>query len=602
MSTSKKKAAKLAEAIAAAAEQAGVPQQPGAVIALRGKPVARGYAIGRAVVLGAAALEVAHYRIAAEDIPAERERLTDALRRAQDELLEMADTLPEDAPRELGAMLNVHRLLLGDPLLAEPALDLISERQYNAEWALTAQGQMLGEQFEAMEDEYLRERGADVRQAIERVLLVLSGTSATLPDTSQVDGGEPMVVVAHDISPADMLRLRGARFAAFVTDLGGPTSHTAIVARSMGVPAVVAMGNVRELVRDGDVLIVDGATGNVLVNPSPRILDEYRALQGVYADERAELALLRDVPSITLDGIDIVLHANIELPEEAELAMAAGADGIGLFRSEFLFMGRATLPTEEEQYEAYASVVKVMAGRPVTIRTLDIGSDKTLDGEATVATNPALGQRAIRYCLARPEMFATQLRAILRASAHGPVRLLVPMIAHMHEVQATFAAIASARAELDARGQAYAAHMEVGAMVEVPAIAIAIEPFAQALDFLSIGTNDLIQYALAIDRGDHDVASLYDPLHPAVLRLVANTINAGERAGKPVAVCGEMAGDARYTRLLLGLGLTEFSMHPQQLLDVKREVRRAHSNALRVKVAGVINRALPVDLDQLDQA
>ncbi|SAI71879.1 phosphoenolpyruvate-protein phosphotransferase [Bordetella ansorpii] len=602
MSTSKKKAAKLAEAIAAAAEQAGVPQQPGAVIALRGKPVARGYAIGRAVVLGAAALEVAHYRIAAEDIPAERERLTDALRRAQDELLEMADTLPEDAPRELGAMLNVHRLLLGDPLLAEPALDLISERQYNAEWALTAQGQMLGEQFEAMEDEYLRERGADVRQAIERVLLVLSGTPATLPDTSQVDGGEPMVVVAHDISPADMLRLRGARFAAFVTDLGGPTSHTAIVARSMGVPAVVAMGNVRELVRDGDVLIVDGATGNVLVNPSPRILDEYRALQGVYADERAELALLRDVPSITLDGIDIVLHANIELPEEAELAMAAGADGIGLFRSEFLFMGRATLPTEEEQYEAYASVVKVMAGRPVTIRTLDIGSDKTLDGEATVATNPALGQRAIRYCLARPEMFATQLRAILRASAHGPVRLLVPMIAHMHEVQATFAAIASARAELDARGQAYAAHMEVGAMVEVPAIAIAIEPFAQALDFLSIGTNDLIQYALAIDRGDHDVASLYDPLHPAVLRLVANTINAGERAGKPVAVCGEMAGDARYTRLLLGLGLTEFSMHPQQLLDVKREVRRAHSNALRVKVAGVINRALPVDLDQLDQA
>ncbi|WP_082853185.1 phosphoenolpyruvate--protein phosphotransferase [Bordetella ansorpii] len=569
---------------------------------MRGKPVARGYAIGRAVVLGAAALEVAHYRIAAEDIPAERERLTDALRRAQDELLEMADTLPEDAPRELGAMLNVHRLLLGDPLLAEPALDLISERQYNAEWALTAQGQMLGEQFEAMEDEYLRERGADVRQAIERVLLVLSGTPATLPDTSQVDGGEPMVVVAHDISPADMLRLRGARFAAFVTDLGGPTSHTAIVARSMGVPAVVAMGNVRELVRDGDVLIVDGATGNVLVNPSPRILDEYRALQGVYADERAELALLRDVPSITLDGIDIVLHANIELPEEAELAMAAGADGIGLFRSEFLFMGRATLPTEEEQYEAYASVVKVMAGRPVTIRTLDIGSDKTLDGEATVATNPALGQRAIRYCLARPEMFATQLRAILRASAHGPVRLLVPMIAHMHEVQATFAAIASARAELDARGQAYAAHMEVGAMVEVPAIAIAIEPFAQALDFLSIGTNDLIQYALAIDRGDHDVASLYDPLHPAVLRLVANTINAGERAGKPVAVCGEMAGDARYTRLLLGLGLTEFSMHPQQLLDVKREVRRAHSNALRVKVAGVINRALPVDLDQLDQA
>jgi len=265
-------------------------------------------------------------------------------------------------------------------------------------------------------------------------------------------------------------------------------------------------------------------------------------------------------------------------------------------------MGRPDLPGEEEQYEAYSSVVKVMAGRPVTIRTLDIGSDKTLDGEATVATNPALGQRAIRYCLARPEMFATQLRAILRASAHGPVRLLIPMIAHMHEVVATKAAIESARRELDARGQAYAPHMEVGAMVEVPAIAIAIEPFVQALDFLSIGTNDLIQYTLAIDRGDHDVATLYDPLHPAVLRLVANTINAGERAGKPVAVCGEMAGDSRMTRLLLGLGLTEFSMHPQQLLDVKREVRRAHSNALRIKVATALNRALPVDLDALDPA
>jgi phosphotransferase system enzyme I (PtsI) len=370
----------------------------------------------------------------------------------------------------------------------------------------------------------------------------------------------------------------------------------------MGVPAVVAMGNVRDIVRDGDMIIVDGASGTVLVNPSRNMLEQYRGLQRVYADERAELELLRDEPSITLDGISVRLEANIELPEEAPAALAAGAQAIGLFRSEFLFMGRAELPGEEEQYLAYASVVKVMAGRPVTIRTLDIGADKTLDDEVTVATNPALGQRAIRYCLARPEMFATQLRAILRASAHGPVRILIPMIAHMHEVEATFAAIASARRELDARGQAYAAHIPVGAMVEIPAIAIAIEPFAQVLDFLSIGTNDLIQYVLAIDRGDHDVAGLYDPLHPAVLRLLAHTINAGERAGKPVAVCGEMAGDSRYTRLLLGLGLSEFSMHAQQLLDVKREVRRAHSNALRAKVANVLNRALPVDLAKLEQA
>ncbi len=574
---------------------------PSAVLCMYGQGVARGYAIGRAVVMGAAALEVAHYRIAPEDVPAERDRLTAALQTAQDELLQMADTLPDDAPRELGAMLNVHRLLLGDPLLAQQALALIEERHYNAEWALATQGQLLGEQFDAMEDEYLRERGGDVRQVIERVLHVLVGTSA-MPDPSHVDGNDPLVVVAHDISPADMLRLRGGRFLAFVTDLGGATSHTAIVARSMGVPAVVALGHVRELVRDGDMLIVDGGSGAVIVNPSQAILAEYRARQCAYAEERAELALLRDEPAITLDGIGVTLHANIELPEEAELALASGAEGIGLFRSEFLFMGRRELPGEEEQYQAYTSVLRIMTGRPVTIRTLDIGADKTLDDEATVAINPALGQRAIRYCLARPEMFATQLRAILRASAHGPVRILIPMVSHMQEVVATRQALDAARLELDARGQAYAQHIELGAMVEVPAIAIAIEPFAQALDFLSIGTNDLIQYTLAIDRGDVQVASLYDALHPAILRLLAHTINAGERAGKPVAVCGEMAGDANLTRLLLGLGLTEFSMHPQQLLDVKREIRRAHSNALRVKVASVLNRALPVDLETLNKA
>ncbi|MDQ2138322.1 phosphoenolpyruvate--protein phosphotransferase [Alcaligenaceae bacterium A4P071] len=568
---------------------------------MSGKAVARGYAIGRAVVLGAAALEVAHYRIGADDVEAERERLTAAIAAAQADMHHMAATLPADAPRELGAMLHVHELLLGDPLLAEPALALISERHYNAEWALTTQGQSLVRQFDDMDDEYLRERGADVRQVIERVLMVLSGSTTLLNGVDNVDGDDMLVVVAHDISPADMLRLRGGRFAAFVTDLGGPTSHTAIVARSMGVPAVVAIGNVRQLVRDGDMLIVDGSEGSVVVNPSPAILAEYREQQRLYAEDRAELALLRDETATTLDGITITLHANIELPDEAGLALQSGADGIGLFRSEFLFMGRPDLPDEEEQYAAYAAVVNAMAGRCVTIRTLDIGSDKTLDGEATVATNPALGQRAIRYCLARPELFATQLRAILRASAHGPVRLLVPMISHMHEVTATRAAIASAKRELDARGQAYADEILVGAMVEVPAIAIAIEPFAQALDFLSIGTNDLIQYTLAIDRGDHDVNALYDPLHPAVLRLIAHTINAGERFNIPVAVCGEMAGDARLTRLLLGLGLTEFSMHPQQLLDVKREIRNAHSNALRVKVAAILNRALPVDLDTFNE-
>ncbi|TSH98688.1 phosphoenolpyruvate--protein phosphotransferase [Verticiella sediminum] len=565
------------------------------MLALYGLAASRGYAIGRAVVLGAAALEVSHYRIAPEDTDAECERLAEAVSVARDDFLRLADNLPPDSPREISALLHVHAMLLADPMLAQEPLNLIRERHYNAEWALTAQGQQLGEQFAAMSDEYFRERSSDVRHVIERVLQVLAGAPEIAPADQAHGTGESLIVVAHDISPADMVKLRGAKFAAFATDLGGATSHTAIVARSMGVAAVVGLTNVCTLARDGDTLVVDGETGTVLINPSQGILAEYLERQAWFAAERASLALIKDTPSVTLDGIKITLQANIEWPEEAASALAAGAEGIGLFRSEFLFMNRHGLPDEEEQYQAYASVVRAMEGRPVTIRTLDIGADKTLDDEATVATNPALGERAVRYCLARPDMFATQLRAILRASAHGTVRILLPMIAHMHEVRACLAAIDSARAELDTRGQSYAEHIEIGAMVEIPAIAIAIEPFAEALDFLSIGTNDLIQYTLAIDRADPGVARLYDPLHPAVLRLIANTINAGTRTGKPVSVCGEMAGEVSLTRLLLGLGLTSFSMHPQQLLDVKREILRAHTNALRTKVAAVLNRAEPID-------
>lgn len=584
---------------AANAHSDKVPTPCSSMLCMQGLGVVRGYAIGRAAIMSAASLEVDHYRIQEEDIEAECARLEEAVTQAVQDLQTLIDTLPSDTPREVAPLLEVHQLLLEDPMLSQQACDFIRERHYNAEWALTTQGQILAEQFAIMEDEYLRERGADIRQVIERVLRVLSGTTSLLTNIEAVNSGDPLIVVARDISPGDMLRLKGARFAAFLTDLGGPTSHTAIVARSMNVPAVVGLGHVRSLVRDGDMLVADGSTGIVLVNPSAQVLAEYRERQEAYLRERKELESLRDAPSETLDGVDIKLEANIELPEEAQMALDAGAEGIGLFRSEFLFMGRANLPTEEEQYEAYASVVKTMAGRPVTIRTLDIGSDKTLDGEATVATNPALGLRAIRYCLAKPELFATQLRALLRATVHGHVRILVPMISHMHEVRAVRQAIEAACNELDTRGVAYSRDFSVGAMVEIPAMAIAIEPFVDALDFLSIGTNDLIQYTLAIDRGDSDVSDLYDPMHPAVLRLIAHTINAGERAGKPVAVCGEMAGDSNVTRMLLGLGLKEFSMHPQQLLDVKKEIRQAHSNDLRIRVATALNRAERIDLGRL---
>ena len=570
------------------------------MVCLYGRGVANGYAMGRAVVMGAAALEVAHYRIAPDAVDAEKSRFSQALKSTSDELRALADNLPDDAPRELAALLNVHQLLLADPLLADETLSMIENRHYNAEWAVTTQGQRLGEQFSAMQDDYLRERGSDVRQVVERVLHTLAGTRALGNLDAILQSDEPLIVVAHDISPADMIRLRGARFAGFVTDLGGPTSHTAIVARSMGVPAVVALGQVRTLARDGDFLIVDGQHGTVLINPPDQQKRAYEALAAQYADSREQLLALRDVSSETLDGVRIGLQANIELPDEVPLALSQGAQGIGLFRSEFLFLGRADLPSEEEQFAAYQSVVEQMSQRQVTIRTLDLGSDKTLDGEATVATNPALGQRAIRYCLARPELFQTQLRAILRASAFGKVRLLIPMITSLSEVRATREIIHSVQSELQAKGQSFDPNIEVGAMVEVPAMAIAIEPFAQAFDFLSIGTNDLIQYTLGIDRADAEVSSLYDPLHPAVLRLIAGTINAGQRQRIPVSVCGEMAGDARLTRLLLGLGLTEFSMHPRQLLDVKQEIRQAHSNALRTKVAAALNRADSIDPDHLN--
>ena len=576
------------------------PTKHSTVFTLQGKGVVRGFAIGRAVVMGAATLEVSHYRIAAEDVPAECARLDHALKIVYDMLQHTIETLPADAPKELVPLLTVHSLLVSDPALAEQTKELIASRQYNAEWALSTQGQILAEQFAVMDDDYIRERVADIHQVIERVIRILAGSGELmLPDMSNDTDVNSLIVVAHDISPGDMLKLRGGRFAAFVTDLGGPTSHTAIVARSMNVPAVVGLGNVRALVRDRDMMIVDGEKGLVYVNPTQQILGFYQKKQEAFIQERAELILSRDEPAITLDGKRVLLEANIELPHEVSQAVEMGADGIGLFRSEFLFMGRQILPTEDEQFEAYAHVLRAMPDKPVTIRTLDLGSDKTLDGEATVAVNPALGLRAVRYCLSRPDLFATQLRALLRASVYGKLRILIPMLSHMHELLAVREAIESAKKELDIAGRAYSDNIELGAMVEIPAIAIAIEPFLNALDFVSIGTNDLIQYTLAIDRVDNEVSDLYDPLHPAVLRLISQTIQAGERAGKSVAICGEMAGDARYTKLLLGLGLNGFSMHPQQLLDVKKLVRTSHTNALRTKIATALNRAESIDLNSL---
>ncbi|MBU1357755.1 MAG: phosphoenolpyruvate--protein phosphotransferase [Gammaproteobacteria bacterium] len=588
--------------------------------AVHGLPVARGIAIGRAVLVVSSRIDVAHYFIKPSEVDTEIDRVRLARNAVAEELHKLQASValmgPNDAPHELSALLDVHQMLLQDEVLTSGVKHWITDRLYNAEWALTTQLEVIARQFDEMEDEYLRERKADLEQVVERLLHRMKGTAAVLAPTpprrkraaeADSDDGEadptaldpvdvPLVLIAHDLSPADMLQFKKSVFAGFVTDVGGRTSHTAIVARSMDIPAVVGARSASQLVRQDDWVIIDGDAGVVIVDPSPIILAEYGFKQRQGDLERGRLARLRHKPAVTLDGQRVELLANIEMPEDTVGAVRAGAVGVGLFRSEFLFMGRESqrltrLPGEEEQYQAYRRAAEGMQGMPVTIRTVDIGADKPLDGKSTRSDthlNPALGLRAIRWSLADPAMFLTQVRAILRAAAHGEIHLLIPMLAHASEIRQTLSLVDFARAELDNRGAVHG-NVKIGAMIEIPAAALTLKTFLKYFDFLSIGTNDLIQYTLAIDRADESVAHLYDPAHPAVLRLVADTIAECNRAGKPVSVCGEMAGDIAFTRLLLGLGLRSFSMHPSQILAVKQEVLRADTSKLVAWAHAVID-------------
>ena len=581
--------------------------------AIHGLAVARGIAIGRAVLVASSRVDVAHYFIESAQVDPELRRLAKARTAVQTELQTLHDTLPKDAPPELAAILEVHLMLLQDSLLADGVTHWVKDRLYNAEWALTSQLDVVARQFDEMDDPYLRERKGDLEQVVERLLRHIKGVAHhVLPPAGQkrhgisrqqdlqLDDGMdvPLVLVAHDLSPADMLQFKQSVFTGFVTDVGGKTSHTAIVARSLDIPAVVGARTASQLVRQDDWIIIDGDAGVVIVNPSPIILAEYGFKQRQAELERERLTRLRHTPAVTLDGQRVELLANIEMPEDSPFALDVGAVGVGLFRSEFLFMGRVgSLPDEQEQYLAYCRAVEGMKGLPVTIRTVDIGADKPLDRSLKDEShlNPALGLRAIRWSLADPAMFLTQLRAILRAAAHGQVHLLIPMLAHAREIKQTFALLEQARAQLDARGQAYGP-LKVGAMIEVPAAALSVKMFLRYFDFLSIGTNDLIQYTLAIDRADESVAHLYDPLHPAVLRLVADVIAESRAQGKGVSVCGEMAGDPQLTRLLLGLGLRSFSMHPTQILAVKQEVLRADTGRLQKLALQVLSSEEPAEI------
>ena len=568
--------------------------------ALHGVPVSNGIAIGKAVLISRAALEVSHYLIEVGKEEAEAKKLLDAFEQVRLELAQLRQGLPKDAPQEMAAFLDVHGMILADPALAEKPLKLIRTQRLNAAWALTTELNDLLEQFAEIEDAYLKERANDIRQVAERVLKALNAQQKdTLSDSdllSPSDVGVDAIIVAHDIAPHDMLRFKEHAFTGFVTDLGGKTSHTAIVARSMEIPAVVGVRHASEMIRHGDWLVIDGEHGVVVVAPDEQLLSEYRLLQDKAIQATRKLLELKYSRTSTIDHVAIELSANLELPEDATQAVDLGAIGVGLFRSEFLFMDRKqALPDEEQQYQEYRRVVDLMHGLPVNIRTIDVGADKALGSGSDLSetgTSP-LGLRAIRWSLTEPEIFLAQLRAILRASAHGQARIMIPMLAHVKEIDETLRLIEKAKQQLHQRGQAFNPNIQVGAMIEIPAAALVLPLFINRFDFLSIGTNDLIQYTLAIDRADHAVAHLYDPYHPAILNLLFSIIDQAKRANIPVAVCGEMAGDPSMTKLLLGLGLTDFSMHFSQLLLVKREILKADVGLLKSRIGAVLQAIEP---------
>ncbi|MBK7540356.1 MAG: phosphoenolpyruvate--protein phosphotransferase [Candidatus Competibacteraceae bacterium] len=554
---------------------------------LHGIGVSRGYAIGRTYLLQRNQPEITEYTIPDAIIEDEVQRFLNGLDLARQQLREIRTRVPPSAANDISAFIDTHLLMLGDVSLTEAPINLIRSLKCNAEWALKVQRDLLVQVFEEMDDPYLRTRKDDVEHVVRRVQRILvtdDPAYLTEADYSELANSrlEGRIVVADDLTPADTILMQHQGVLAFVTEYGGPLSHTAILARSLGIPAVVGARNARSYLGNNEPVIVDGRQGVILVGLDERILRYYRHKQQEERRQQRELNKLKGKPAITRDGVTIQLQANIELPEDAVAVREVAADGIGLYRTEFLFMNRGDSPDEEEHLASYLHVIKVLEGSPITIRTADLGADKQVDGGrgGPVCTNPALGLRAIRMCLKDLSMFRPQLRAILRASAYGPVRMMIPMLSTIQEVFQVLRLVAETKRELRERGLAFDERMPVGGMIEVPAAAVCAAQFARYLDFLSIGTNDLIQYTLAIDRVDDEINYLYDPLHPAVLMLIRNTIRAGQKAGISVSLCGEMAGDSRYTRLLLGLGLTQFSMHPAGLLEIKRVVQDSHVGEL----------------------
>ncbi len=568
---------------------------------LKGIGVSRGIAIGKAYLLQRDQLNIREYLIPPGLIEAEQNRFKQAIRVAKQQLSEVRQLIPAATPVDIASFIDTHLLMMNDKALAEAPVQVIAERGCNAEWALKLQRDALVSVFDAMDDAYLRTRKDDVDHVVNRIQRVLLNQTDNV-ETAMDGRLKGCIIIANDLSPADTVTMQNEGIAAFVTEYGGPNSHTTILARSLGIPAVVGVKNALRYLQQGESLVVDGYNGDLLVGADEKGLAHYRRRQRQVKRLHAELNKLKQLPAVSRDGLVISLQANVELPEDLAVMNKVAAKGVGLYRTEYLFLNRAELPDEDEQFDIYRKIVKKLRGRPLTIRTLDLGADKVLasDGRQEthdVITNPALGLRAIRLCLRDPAMYLNQLKAILRASAEGPVSLMIPMIASVQELQQSFALISQAKAELQQQGRPFDDAMPVGGMIEVPAAAILADVFAKHLDFFSIGTNDLVQYTMAADRLDNDVSYLYQPTHPAVLRLIDMTIKAGHKAEISVAMCGEMAGEPRYTRLLLGLGLTEFSMQPAMLPEVKNIIQNCDVKPLIRKVRRVLRMSSATEVE-----
>lgn len=562
-------------------------------IVLHGVAVGAGVAIGRAHLVVRGMDDVPHRELSLEELPVEADRYEQAIKTTRRQLEQLRSEIPENAPSELGAFISLHLMLLGDVSLSREPIDIIKDKFINAEWALKLQTDKLSDQFDSIEDNYLRARKQDMLQVVERIFKNLIGLSTEVVSEAE-DFEEDTILVAYDLSPADTVFFKDSRIAAFVTDAGGPTSHTAILGRSLNIPSVIALGHARELINEDELIIVDGSMGVVIIAPDNVILKEYRRRLREFRSLKRQLSKLKNTMAITQDGINIELLGNIEREEDIKPLHHLGADGVGLLRSEYFYLNRHVLPTEDELYDHYVAIVKKTKGKQITIRTVDLGVDKNPRWFGpSHSMNPALGLTGVRLCLAEPVMFRTQMRAIMRAAVYGSVRMMWPMISSVSEVQQCLTHLNTAKQQLRDRFEEFDEAIQIGAMIEIPSAALTINAILKCIDFVSIGSNDLIQYTLAADRGDESVSYLYQPSHPSVLKLLLHVIRTANRMNKPVCVCGEMAGDEQYTRLLLGMGLRCFSMNANNILPVKNQIIQSDVLILETEVQKILRNEDP---------